>query len=104
MHIAASVTPTMTTTTTKAANNKHVEMMKQLVLGSGADVNTREGKAGYTPLHMAVERGDIELARFLLGECPSLNLEVTSYGRWTAYQIAMVNRNEVSKLISSSDK
>lgn len=63
---------------------------------SGADVNAREGKAGYTALHMAVERGDRDLVKFLLDECSSsVNLEVASYGRWTAYQIATVNRNQV---------
>lgn len=88
MHIAASVTAT--------EKNKHVDVMRELVVRSGADVNAREGKAGYTALHMAVERGDKDLVKFLLDECAcSLNLEVASYGRWTAYQIATVNRNQV---------
>lgn len=70
-------------------------MMRELVVRCGADVNAREGKAGYTALHMAVERGDRDLVKFMLEECTSLNLEVASYGRWTAYQIATVNRNQV---------
>lgn len=69
--------------------------MRELVVRSGADVNAREGKAGYTALHMAVERGDKDLVKFLLDECKHVNLEVASYGRWTAYQIATVNRNQV---------
>lgn len=88
MHIAAAVTGT--------EQKKHVDVMRELVVRSGADVNAREGKAGYTALHMAVERGDKDLVKFLLDECSSLNLEVASYGRWTAYQIATVNRNQVS--------
>lgn len=87
VHIAASVTCT--------EKNKLVEVMRELVVRSGADVNAREGKAGYTALHMAVERNDRDLVKFLLNECSSVNLEVASYGRWTAYQIAMVNRNQV---------
>lgn len=87
VHIAASITRT--------AKNKHVAVMRELVVCSGADVNAREGKAGYTALHMAVERGDAALVKFLLDECKSVNLEVASYGRWTAYQIATVNRNQV---------
>lgn len=72
-----------------------MDVMRELVVRSGADVNAREGKAGYTALHMAVERGDKDLVKFLLDECKHVNLEVASYGRWTAYQIATVNRNQV---------
>lgn len=70
-------------------------MMRQLVVRSGADVNAREGRSGYTPLHLAVGRGDKDLVKLLLEECSNLNLEVASYGRSTAFQIASVNRNQV---------
>lgn len=81
---------------TNQEKSQHVNVMRELVVRSGADVNAREGKAGYTALHMAVERGDKDLVKFLLDECAaSVNLEVASYGRWTPYQIATVNRNQV---------
>lgn len=48
----------------------------------------QEGRAGYTPLHIAVENNDLELATFLLANAKHLNTETLSYRQVTAYQLA----------------
>lgn len=48
----------------------------------------QEGRAGYTPLHIAVESKHLELASFLLEHCKSLNTETLNYRQITAYQLA----------------
>lgn len=48
----------------------------------------QEGRAGYTPLHIAVENQHLELATFLLEHCKSLNTETECYRQITAYQLA----------------
>lgn len=62
----------------------------------------QEGKAGYTPLHLAIELADEKLAIFLLEKCPKLRLEQVTYAGLTAYQLAAMlhNQNLVKGLIS----
>lgn len=47
----------------------------------------QEGRAGYTPLHIAVENNDKELATVLL-ESSTMNTEALNYRQITAYQLA----------------
>lgn len=70
-----------------AAETKNIELLRFLV-SAGADVNSREGKAGLTPLHIATEDGNEPLVNFLLDECPKLRLEAVTYAGLTAYQLA----------------
>lgn len=51
-------------------------------------VDLQEGRAGYTPLHIAVENDNLELAQFLLENNKQINAETLNYRRVTAYQIA----------------
>ncbi|CAH2107932.1 unnamed protein product [Euphydryas editha] len=51
-----------------AANAGHIETLQRLVY-FGADINAREGLAGWTPLHVAARRGDARLVQFLLQRC-----------------------------------
>lgn len=71
-------------------------ILRQLVCRSGADVNAIERRSGYTVLHTAVNDSNEKLVKFLLDECPTVDLEAKSYMRQTAYQVAVVTRNEVS--------
>lgn len=48
----------------------------------------QEGRAGYTPLHIAVDSNDVELAKFLLENSKQLNTETLCYRQVTAYQQA----------------
>lgn len=48
----------------------------------------QEGRAGYTPLHIAVEQQNFELTTFLLEHCKTVNTEQMCYRKITAYQLA----------------
>lgn len=76
-----------------AAETSNIELLRYLV-GAGADVNSREGKAGLTPLHIAIENGNEPLVNFLLDECPKLRLEAVTYAGLTAYQLAVIQHNQ----------
>lgn len=76
-----------------AAETSNIELLRYLV-SAGADVNSREGKAGLTPLHIAIENGNEPLVNFLLDECPKLRLEAVTYAGLTAYQLAVIQHNQ----------
>lgn len=69
-----------------AALNGHIDVLRHLVW-YGADINAREGKSGYTPLHIAIQRGDEKLTNFLLKECKKLDVEVETYGGRSALEL-----------------
>jgi len=69
-----------------AALNGNVEILRHLIW-NGADINAREGKGGHTCLHIAVERKDLSLCVFLLGET-KIDADEMSYAGHTAYQTA----------------
>lgn len=48
----------------------------------------QEGRAGYTPFHIAVENNNVKLAQFLLESSKQLNTETLCYRQVTAYQQA----------------
>lgn len=48
----------------------------------------QEGRAGFTPLHIAAENNNLELTKFLLENNKQLNTEVLCYRPITAYEIA----------------
>ena len=70
-----------------AAAGNHVELVR-LLLRLGADLDAREGLAGRTALHLAVEHGCKSVLSFLLQECRP-RLDATNYAGITAYQIAL---------------
>lgn len=76
-----------------AAETSNVEILRYLV-SAGADINSREGKSGLTPLHIAIESSNEQLANFLLDECPKLRLEQVTYAGLTAYQLAAIQHNQ----------
>lgn len=70
-----------------AASGNHVELVR-LLLRLGADLDAREGLAGRTALHLAIEHGCKAVLKFLLEECKP-SLDVPNYAGYTAYQIAL---------------
>lgn len=70
-----------------AALNGHIEILRYLVW-FGANINAREWKGGRTPLHLAIERQDALLCRFLLAEC-RIDLDAETYAGITPYQMAV---------------
>ncbi|XP_075153793.1 NF-kappa-B inhibitor cactus [Haematobia irritans] len=82
-----------------AAQAGYIDILRILVL-YGADINAREGKSGRTPLHIAIECCNEDLANFLLDECQKLNLETATYAGLTAYQVACVlNKSEMQDIL-----
>lgn len=77
-----------------AAETSNIEILRYLI-SAGADINSREGKSGQTPLHIAIESGNALLANFLLDECPKLRLEQVTYAGLTAYQLAAIQHNQL---------
>ncbi|XP_062549166.1 NF-kappa-B inhibitor cactus isoform X2 [Armigeres subalbatus] len=76
-----------------AAETSNIEILRHLV-SVGADINSREGKSGQTPLHIAIESSNEQLANFLLDECPKLRIEQVTYAGLTAYQLAALQHNQ----------
>ncbi|XP_062559450.1 NF-kappa-B inhibitor cactus-like [Armigeres subalbatus] len=76
-----------------AAETSNIEILRHLVR-IGADINSREGKSGQTPLHIAIESSNEQLANFLLDECPKLRIEQVTYAGLTAYQLAALQHNQ----------
>ncbi|XP_024874463.1 NF-kappa-B inhibitor cactus-like [Temnothorax curvispinosus] len=80
-----------------AAANGYVDLVR-LLLRLGADLKAKEGLAGYTALHLAVERQHRPLFDFLLPECQrALCLDERTYGRRTAYQLTLDIKGEFSR-------
>jgi ankyrin only family protein len=75
-----------------ASKYNHLDVLRLLVK-FGANVNAREGKSGWTPLHFAVENNNQIMANYIL-ECPQINVEAETYGGLTAYQLAVLMEND----------
>lgn len=79
-----------------AAQGGHIDILRHLVY-YGVDINAREGKAGRSPLHIAIECCNEVLANFLLEECSTLNIETPTYAGLTAFQVACILGNPTMK-------
>lgn len=72
-----------------AAANGHVDLVR-LLLRLGADLKAKEGLAGYTALHLAVERECRPVFELLLPECQRTScLDERTYRGTTAYQLTL---------------
>lgn len=81
-----------------AASSDQVELVRLLV-HRGADLNTREGLAGRTALHLAMQYRCRSVIAFLLQEC-RFSLDTKTYRGETAYQLALhVDRQLARELV-----
>lgn len=78
-----------------AAANGHVNLVR-LLLRLGADLEAREGLAGKTALHLAMERGCQSVVNFLLQECKPC-LDTQTYSGLTAYQLALCSDSQLAR-------
>ncbi|XP_037078063.1 NF-kappa-B inhibitor cactus-like [Pollicipes pollicipes] len=77
-----------------------LELVAHLV-SHGADVAVLEGKSGRTPLHLAVETGNIPMLRLLTEACGA-DVTAATYGGLSCYQLALLNaRLDVAELLES---
>ncbi len=64
-------------------------------------VNRRSGEMQATPLHMAIERGDIELVRFLLAANADLNIKDAMFGSTPLGWAYHLQRTDIIELIEA---
>lgn len=76
-----------------ACRLRSMSIVKALA-GNGANVNAREGRSGYTALHMAVERKAYDVIKFLCEECNTLSVDTENYGGLTAFQLSLLTEQE----------
>lgn len=77
-----------------ACKLRNISIMRTLAK-HGANVNAREGRAGYTALHLAVESRANDVIKFLCEETSdSINLDNENYGGLTAFQISLLANQE----------
>lgn len=80
-----------------AAASGYVDLVR-LLLRLGADLRAKEGLAGYTALHLVVEREYRLLFDFLLPECQRAScLDERTYRGRTAYQLTLDVNSEFSR-------
>lgn len=78
-----------------ASKLRNIPIMR-LLANVGANVNVREGRSGYSPLHYAVETHANEVVKFLCEDCQSIvNLDVENYGGFTAFQLCLLTNQEL---------
>ncbi|XP_006621925.1 NF-kappa-B inhibitor cactus [Apis dorsata] len=81
-----------------AASSDQVELVRFLV-HRGADLNAREGLAGRTALHLAMQCRCRSVVAFLLQEC-RFSLDTKTYRGETAYQLALhIDRQLARELV-----
>lgn len=76
-----------------ACKAKSLSIMRVLE-GSGANVNAREGRSGYTALHAAVEAKSNDVIKFLCEECKSTSIDTENYNGLTAFQLSLLTNQE----------
>ncbi|XP_023934945.1 NF-kappa-B inhibitor cactus [Bicyclus anynana] len=74
-----------------AATAGRVELLQMLVF-YGADINARDGLAGWTALHVAARRGDVSLTQYLLQRCSGVATDARDYAGRTPRRLARKNR------------
>ncbi|CAH2236535.1 NF-kappa-B inhibitor cactus-like [Pararge aegeria] len=74
-----------------AASAGRVELLQMLVF-YGADINARDGLAGWTALHVAARRGDVRVAQFLLERCSGVARDARDFAGRTPRRLARTTR------------
>ncbi|KAI8422159.1 hypothetical protein MSG28_006070 [Choristoneura fumiferana] len=83
-----------------AASAGRVDLLKRLVF-YGADINAREGRAGWTPLHIAARSGNKDVAVHLLSKCQGVSRAARDYAGRTPRRLA--RRSPLEQLFNSYD-
>lgn len=78
------------------------EQMPRLLLERPELVHHRSGRIGLTPLHVAVERNDPELARVILAAAPDLSLQDTSWHSTPLGWATHLGHAEIAEMIEAS--
>lgn len=77
-----------------AGKLRNIPVMR-LLANVGANVNVREGRSGYSPLHYAIETHANDVVKFLCEDCQSIvDLDVENYGGFTAFQLSLLTNQE----------
>ncbi|KAH8884938.1 hypothetical protein GQ53DRAFT_616473, partial [Thozetella sp. PMI_491] len=76
----------------QAARNSH-EILVELLLDRGADIEARDNSLGYTPLRMAVLKGSESVVRLLLDR--GADIEAKDSNGYTPLRGAVDNKNEL---------
>lgn len=84
-----------------ACKLRNIPIMK-LLARYGANINAREGRSGYSPIHLAVETHSNDVMKFLCEECSTLDIDAENYGGLTAYQLSLLtSQDALSKYLMS---
>lgn len=75
-----------------ACKMQNLSIMRVLE-ANGANINAREGRSGYTPLHLAVETQKSDIIQFLC-ECSNICTDTESYEGLTAFQLSLLTHQE----------
>ncbi|KAL7017124.1 hypothetical protein ACKWTF_010260 [Chironomus riparius] len=76
-----------------ACRLQNIPIMK-LLAKHGANINAREGRSGYSALHLAVETHSNDVIKFLCEDCDSIDLDYENYGGFTAFQLSLLTNQE----------
>ncbi|XP_070494282.1 NF-kappa-B inhibitor cactus [Chironomus tepperi] len=76
-----------------ACRLNNIPIMK-LLAKHGANINAREGRSGYSALHLAVETHSNDVIKFLCEDCESIDLDYENYGGFTAFQLSLLTNQE----------
>lgn len=76
-----------------ACRLRNIPIMK-LLAKHGANINAREGRSGYSALHLAVETHSNDVIKFLCEDCDSIDLDYENYGGFTAFQLSLLTNQE----------
>lgn len=76
-----------------ACRLRNIPILK-LLAKHGANINAREGRSGYSALHLAVETHSNDIIKFLCEDCDKIDLDYENYGGLTAFQLSLLTNQE----------
>lgn len=76
-----------------ACRLRNIPILK-LLAKNGANINAREGRSGYSALHLAVETHSNDIIKFLCEDCDTIDLDYENYGGLTAFQLSLLTNQE----------
>ena len=73
--------------------------MATLLLDRGADINAKDNKGGNTPLHYAVEYGNIEMATLLLDR--GADVDIKNNDGYTPLDTTPLNDSDITNMLTN---